>query len=272
MQTQWLNFGRTLIVGILFGLWCALLGGAIGFWLGEPALYPISVVAGIASIALFVRLSHRWMNHTLLGVICLFNLGTLIGTGIGTSKERLYYGQVQIDNIQAEQISQYPEATIFTLKQAVVQRDYGITFSYTTSDARRSSTTSHAISVAPLTSPNWQPDQPVPAWAVCGGYFEYECEEWQQPIKAALIAKPTDLNPQQTAISKNLGTYGYTAIENAPHLYVGSSVESVMANQRFIWQYTWVLVNGLWAGPFFIFVGAELLWNRLKQMVTKKPS
>lgn len=272
MKIQWLNFGRTLVVGILFGLWCAVLGGAIGFWLGEPALYPVNVFAGLISIGLFVLLTHRWFNHKWLGVICLLNIGTLIGTGIGTSQERLYYGQVQIDNIQAEQISQHPEAMIFTLEQAVVQREYGVTFSYTTSDARRSSTTSYAISIAPLTSPDWQPDQPVPAWAVCGGYFEYQCEEWKQPIKAALISKPTNQNPQQTAITKNLDTHGYTAIENAPRLYVGSSVESLMADHRFIWRSTWLFVNGIWAVPFFIFVGAELLWNTLKQLFTKKPS
>lgn len=272
MINQWLNFGRTLIVGILFGLWCAVLGGAIGFWLGEPALYPVNVFAGLISIGLFVLLTHRWFNHKWLGAICLLNIGTMIGTGIGTSQERLYYGQVQIDNIQAEQISQHPEAMIFTLEQAVVQRDYGVTFSYTTSDARRSSTTSHAISVAPLTSPDWQPDQPVPAWAVCGGYFEYQCEEWKQPIKAALISKPTNQNPQQTAITKNLETHGYTAIENAPRLYVGSSVASLMADHRFIWRSTWLFVNGIWVGPFLIFVGAELLWNTFKQFFTKKPS
>ncbi|OYU50580.1 MAG: hypothetical protein CFE31_03260 [Rhizobiales bacterium PAR1] len=224
--------------GSLFG--SVLLGFAASFRFGRGLLVPAGFFGMAAAIAFLLP----------------YERGREVARGTAR----------HIEN--AGEIPRAPEATRFTLTNPRVlkglngqhevksYRNFG-------SGPREQITVYHVI---PLVSPDWQKDQPIPAWISCTTTPGFDCLSRNPSLQGFVRVRESDRAGYLNAIRAAQARYSLKSLPDSAILVANSDPEDAPANA---FRLAMLLPTGIAAGWLALSLG-YILWRR-RQARTKSP-
>lgn len=118
---------------------------------------------------------------------------------------------------QLAELADHPNAVSFKFTAAGVRTDYAYRWDYRSHDERRGGTTLLSYRVAPITSADWTPAEPIQAFAVCDGHDASadRCPHWRLD-NAEAVAAPRTLDSRfASAVAAAAAHQGLQVAEHA---------------------------------------------------------
>lgn len=134
-------------------------------------------------------------------------------------------GTVTVNGVSVDAIARYPEARAFEFVDARVQTDYAATY-VSTSRSRSGGTTRLYYHVAPLTTRQWQPNQPIVAWVGCTASYGATCPEWQEPYRVGVRASEWNQDGLRQAVDSAVSEHQLTTTAESPIFTWTASVKA----------------------------------------------
>lgn len=139
----------------------------------------------------------------------------------------------------------------FEFTQATIQLDYRATFQ-SISRSKSGGTTRRNYMVAPLTTAQWQPADPVLAWVGCSDTYDTVCAEWTRDYRVGVRVSEWDQAAFETAVARALKTHDLQVAASAPVLLWVSSVEARADFLRNTLLLASIMAYCMWAVPKII--------------------
>ncbi|NJL03070.1 MAG: hypothetical protein HC910_21805 [Spirulinaceae cyanobacterium SM2_1_0] len=209
-----------------------------------------AIAAYIAiAIALLVFPTLIMVRDRLLGEYFTL-LGFLILVGVAALLASNYYelrSGTSISDISVTQAADYPDASQFRFTDGAVRTE--LTGQRIVRSRSGDRTNRQYYFVAPIVPADWQPSEPVPAWAGCTntGSAVNVCQgDWPRPYQAGLrIAR--DLRNYEQAITDAVAQYNLQTAERAPILEWVADPSLALRNRGRSAVGLWMGVNVIFA-------------------------
>ncbi len=154
----------------------------------------------------------------------------------------------------------------FEFRQAQIQTQYHTTYT-TITHSKSGGTTRRNYNVAPLTTANWQPDQPVLAWVGCTDSYSTVCDEWDEPYHVGVPVSEWDVDALRTAADRAVEKYGLRAADEAPILTWSQSLEIEAEKALNAIVFGSLFAYAMWAVPKIV----ATAWHGLTSTFSPKP-
>ncbi len=202
--------GTTTLYALVYPLGVALVSAALGTMWG----FIVGTVVGIASFLVFiVRVGEA--AAAIAAAVGIF--GMVAATMGGPSALRLAF-QSGREGVSIQALTQDPEAAWYTFTDARVRGDLQYTRTLTGHDSKSHQSYTYQHAIAPLVAEDWQPGQPISAWAYCtsrgtGSRYRRCLQAWSTPNLGVVRATPMSLSEMEE--TRRLASVGGPRAEGA---------------------------------------------------------
>lgn len=159
------------------------------------------------------------------------------------------------------EIAYHDASQAFEFRQAKIQTQYHTTYTSITR-SKSGGTTRRNYNVAPLTTTNWQPDQPVLAWVGCTDSYSTTCPEWAEPYHVGVPVSEWDVSVLRTATERAVEKYGLRTAADVPIFTWSESAEAEAANKLQSILAASVFAYVMWAIPKIVVTA----WHGIKAL------
>ncbi|MBP7686800.1 MAG: hypothetical protein KA765_02795 [Thermoflexales bacterium] len=146
------------------------------------------------------------------------------------------------------EIAYHDAGQAFEFRQAQIQTQYHTTYT-TITRSKSGGTTRRNYNVAPLTTANWQPDQPVLAWVGCTDSYSTTCDEWDEPYRVGVPVSEWDVDALRTATERAVEKHGLRVVDDAPIFTWSESAEAEAEKALTAIAFGSLFAYAMWAVP-----------------------
>jgi hypothetical protein len=232
-----------LMLGVLpFALWAPLpirVAAAVLIWLGGSAYAASRATNAIDGWAI------------ICAVIPVFMLA------FGLSDYLAVRNGERVHGIPAALAPRYPEAKGFDFSDSVVQTDRSASYRATSRDRKTGRVTYTYYNIAPLTSADWTPSDPIPSWVGCKTTFSEACPGWWRDYHGGIAVETTARSGLRAAADQVLSQDQLQEAAGAPFLERVGSADAGIRQRRNVLLAGGIAAYLLWALP----ISALALWR-----------
>ena len=251
------RLGRSLVLTLLFMLGLAVVIAPIALlnvrWFG--------VIAGvliwlIGSGLMFSRAGEAfdgwgWLCSAVPVMLVAYGLPDYLALRAATT--------VRVASVA--ELAYHDAGQAFEFRQARIQTEYHTTYT-TVTRSKSSGTSRRNYNVAPLTTTNWQPDQPVLAWVGCTDAYSTTCAEWDEPYHVGVPVSEWDAGALRTATERAVEQRGLRAASTAPIFTWSESAEAEAEKALNAMVFGSLFAYAMWAVPKIVVTAWHGLFGR----------
>ncbi len=199
---------------------------AAWYWSLEAAL----VIAILVGLVVMVVESMRWGIEMLFAV--LLATSAALGSSLSAYQYRELSGGQRITDILVAEAAAHPDAQAFTFRDGQVIGEMSGSHVVRLRNSAMGNTVTFYF-VAPVVSEGWQPDMPVPLWAVCRLQSSYACMfDWREPHRTGIRVHSIDESDFLVAVHNAEVRHGLTSAPDAPLIEWGASPTDAISSAR----------------------------------------